>query len=376
MKKLMLIMAGALVSLSACSKSADEPVAKQNQAGEELVNINVSFEGEREPIQVVDQEGRALNLKTTVQDNLIKGIALDGGGEVDGVIYLYRLGDYGTDVNTNGIARRVKFKVNGNKISYKGTIATDVRRGELLFRKMDVYVGGQIKNQTIEPRGKKDPRGGDISYYPPTATCIRTEEGMDLSKFNPIFYSQGIDVTPAKDGQTQDYYSTGHKLKLFGEFISCRVRLARTVPNVQAKYNGFLLRGFGSEGATIEAPSKANGGKPTFGKVMASATRRPNQARFFSVGQTYYVWGDGKAPSIYSNANTNAQAPRSDDAYTFYLFTPIEPQGGIRPAFNRSTDVLTPKHGWVPPYWGKSDSQPYTSKQANFGKFHNLIVSF
>ena len=32
MKKLMLIMAGALVSLSACSKSADEPVAQpQNQ---------------------------------------------------------------------------------------------------------------------------------------------------------------------------------------------------------------------------------------------------------------------------------------------------------------------------------------------------------
>lgn len=375
MKKLMLIMAGALVSLSACSKSADEPVVQpQNQAGEELVNINVSFEGEREPIQVVDQEGRGLDLKTDVQGNLIKGITLDGSGEVNGVIYLYRPGYDKTPENVNGIARQVKFKVNGNKISYKGSFPTRIQRGYLPFTKMDVYVGGRIKRQTIEPDGVKDPRGGDIEYYPSNG-FIRTEEGMNLSQFNPIFYSQDVDVTVGKNGQTQDYYSTGHKLKLFGEFISCRVRLARRAPEVQAKFNGFLLRGFGSEGMVIQAPSKNSGGRPAFGKVMASATRPANQAKFIGLGKTYYVWGDGKAPSLYSNANTNAQAPRVDEAYTFYLFTPVEPQGGIRPSFGHNTAIFTPARNWGAPYWGASDSQPYTSKSANFGKFHNLILA-
>ena len=376
MKKLMLIMAGALVSLSACSKSADEPVAQQqqNQAGE-LVTINVSFEGEREPIQVVNQEGRGLDLKTDVQDNLIKNITVDGSGEVDGVIYLYRPGFDGTTANVNGIARQVKFKVNGNKISYRGSIPTRIQRGYLPFTTMDVYVGGRIKRQTIEPDNQKDPRGGSIEYYP-SIGCIPTQEGMNLSQFNPIFYSKGMPVTVGKSGQTQDYYSTGHKLKLFGEFISCRVRLARAGgASIQARYNGFLLRGFGSEGMVIEAPSKANGGRPTFGKVMASATRTPDKSIFIGLGKTYYVWGDQKAPSIYSNAGTNAQAPRTDDAYTFYLFTNVEPQGGIRPAYNRSTAIFTPARNWGAPYWGASDSQPYTSKSANWGKFHNLIVA-
>lgn len=67
MKKLMLIMAGALVSLSACSKSADEPVAQpQNQNVAEQETITLHIEGEREDVVVKDQEGRALNLKATV----------------------------------------------------------------------------------------------------------------------------------------------------------------------------------------------------------------------------------------------------------------------------------------------------------------------
>ena len=58
MKKLMLIMAGALVSLSACSKSADEPVAQpQNQNAAEQETITLHIEGEREDVVVKDQEG-------------------------------------------------------------------------------------------------------------------------------------------------------------------------------------------------------------------------------------------------------------------------------------------------------------------------------
>nr|WP_314773019.1 hypothetical protein [uncultured Porphyromonas sp.] len=67
MKKLMLSMAVALVTLSACSKSADEPVAQpQNQNAAEQETITLHIEGEREDVVVKDQEGRALNLKATI----------------------------------------------------------------------------------------------------------------------------------------------------------------------------------------------------------------------------------------------------------------------------------------------------------------------
>lgn len=81
MKKLMLIMAGALVSLSACSKSADEPVAQpQNQNAAEQETITLHIEGEREDVVVKDQEGRALNLKATIggPHNELLSFSVDG----------------------------------------------------------------------------------------------------------------------------------------------------------------------------------------------------------------------------------------------------------------------------------------------------------
>lgn len=67
MKRLMLSTAVALVALSACSKSIDEPVAQtQNQNAAEQETITLHIEGEREDVVVKDQEGRALNLKATI----------------------------------------------------------------------------------------------------------------------------------------------------------------------------------------------------------------------------------------------------------------------------------------------------------------------
>ena len=373
MKKIMLLMAAALVSLSACSKSANEPVVK-NQDDEVLESINLHIEGEREPISVIDENGRALDVKATVEDNLIKGITPSGDGEVDGIIYVFNPNGTFNPAHINGFARQVKFKVHGNKISFNGTLGkTRLRRGQLTFLKMNVYIGGHIKDQSIEPNGVNDPQGGSVAYYFPKR-CVKTEDGMNLASLDPIFYSEMMDITVGKDGQVQDYYSTGHKFKLFGEFISCRVRVGRLNTSVQGKYNGFLLRGFGLEGAILEAPDKNHWNRPYWRKSMASANRSADQATFIEIPgrPTYYIKADGSAPTL----TPAIPDSKNDDAFTFYLFTPVESQGGIRPSYNRRADIFTPSKPWVTKYWGTNgDATPHSSKANNRSKFHNLILN-
>ena len=269
----------------------------------------------------------------------------------------------------NGIARRVKFQVHGNKISYRGTLGnTRLRKGTLPFLKMDVYVGGRIKDQNYDTANGG--RGGDVEFYY-TNLCMRTQDGMDLSKFNPIFYSKGRDVTEGKtnQGQKQDYYSTGHKFKLFGEFVSFNFRMANG-GGVSAKFNGVLLRGFGRGGATLVGPTKTNGNKP-YMEVTTSSASLTNDGYFitFSDNKTYTIKGDGSLP-------VDVQTGVSEDpAYTLYLLTDVENQGGFRMGLNnaRSTIFLnnTGKNN-LPNYWQKSGTQLYSSKSANRGKFHNL----
>lgn len=93
MKKLMLIMSVALISLSACSKSVDEPVAQtKNQNDAEQGTITLHIEGEREDIAVVDQDGRALNLKATIGGNAqIEKVTVEDSDEVPGIIYLFNV---------------------------------------------------------------------------------------------------------------------------------------------------------------------------------------------------------------------------------------------------------------------------------------------
>ena len=374
MKKLMLIMAAALVSLSACSKSAEEPAAQQQQNDGELVPININIEGEREDVYVVDEDqaARGVDLTGSAVGNKLKAVTLKDG-EVDGVIYLYN--PKGTQGNqyVNGLARIVKFQVKGNRISYRGTLGQTRLRGnsQLPFLKMDIYIGGHIKRQSIQPKGEADPRGGSVEYYHPNF-CIKTEDGMDLSVFNPIFYSTFEDVKPGYNDRFANYYSTGHKFKLFGDFVSCRVRVGRNTVS-SSKYNGFLVRGFGTEGMTIEAPTKNTFNRPSFRAVQLSSNRSADQSAFYRIpgNKVYHFKGGGSAPTLTPNV-PNSQ---NDDAYTMYLFSNVEPKGGIRPAYNGNTDIFKPSQNYSPKYWG-TDTAPYAPKQFNFGygKLHNLLL--
>ena len=369
MKKIMLLMTAALVSLSACSKSANEPVVK-NQNDDELVgSINVTIEGEREDVSVLDENGRALNLKGSAEGNKLKGITL-GDGKVEGIIYIYSLKNPGSSDLRKGIARKVTFDVHNNKVSYRGPLKTgNLRKSDFPYAKMDVYIGGRIGTTTID-NGGANPHGGFVQYHS-SKDAVRTEDGMDLSVLNPLFYSKGMGMTPGKNGQAQDFYSTGHKFKLYGEFVSFRFRM---VNGAKARFNGFLVRGFGIGGIAINEPSSENGYTPTITVQNKTENATLGTPVSFIGEQTYYINGDGNAPY----KNRTQPDVKSDDAYTIYLFSPAEPKGGVRMAYSGSPNIFIDGTGDKlknsPTYWATAAGLPHYSGSKNYGKFHNLVL--
>lgn len=368
MKKIMLLMAAALVSLSACSKSANEPAVK-NQNDEALETINLTIEGEREDVSVLDENGRALNLKGSAEGPKLKGITLKDG-KVEGIIYMHTLKNPGSATARKGIARRVIFDVHNNKVSYRGPLKTGALiKGQLPYKYMDVYIGGRIGTTTIDD-GTPNPYGGFVQYHS-SKDAVRTEDGMDLSVLNPIFYSKNIPVTIGQNGQTQDYYSTNHKFKLYGEFVSFRFRM---VNGAKARFNSLLVRGFGIGGIAINEPSSTNGYTPQITVQNKTENATLGTPVSFTDGQTYYIKGDGNQPyKNYADPDT-----KSDDAYTIYLFTPAEPKGGVRMAYKGSPNIFIDGTGAKlknsPTYWATDAGLPHTSTYKNYGKFHNLVL--
>lgn len=375
MKRLMLLMSAALLALSSCSKGADEPQLR-DQNEEEQVTIRLHIEGTRDDVTVVDQEAHALNLTGTTRGNKITKVTLGNATEVDGIIYIYKDDIPRYDEAKNGFARKVKFKVQGNKFVFVGDLTTTrIRKGYLPYKKMNIYIGGKIKDTNILT--KNSTTEGSIEYNF-TELAMRTQGVMDLSRFNPIFYSEGVPIVlgDAKTNGPRDYYSTTHHFKLLGEFVSFRFRMNNGA-QTQAKFNGFLIRGFGhSAGVTIDEPTRANGNKPTM-RVSVKAVDDP-KGKFirFEDGAAYYINGDNKPPY------TNPSRPndKTDVAYTLYLFTPVEPYGGIRMGLTDARTTIFKKNpysnGNYPAYWGggATGATTFRSRSKNYGKFHNLIL--
>ena len=361
-------MAAALVSLSACSKSANEPAVK-NQNDEALETINLTIEGEREDVSVLDENGRALNLKGSAEGSKLKGITLKDG-KVEGIIYMHTLKNPGSATMRKGIARRVIFDVHNNKVSYRGSLKTGgLIKGQLPYAYMDVYIGGHIGSTTIDD-GTHNPYGGFVQYYS-SKKAVRTEDGMDLSVLNPIFHSKNIPVTIGQNGQTQDYYSINHKFKLYGEFVSFHFRM---VNGAKARFNSLLVRGFGIGGIAINEPSSTTSYTPKITVQNKTENATLGTRVNFTDGQTYYIKGDGFGPyKNYSDPDT-----KSDDAYTIYLFTPAEPKGGVRMAYNGSPNIFIDGTGAKlqnsPTYWATDAGLPHFSGSKNYEKFHNLIL--
>lgn len=383
MKKLMLIMAAALVSLSACSKTVDEPVARSvAQDDQVLTSLRLDIQGEREDVVIVNEEGRALDLKGRTSGsagNLLSGVTFGQSGTVDGIICLYTRDPnvIGAGPNAaNAIIRKVQFTQEGKRLHFRGELPNlSIKKGQLALLTMDVYVGGHIEGD-VNTAGVG--RGGGGVSYSYTSRAIRTQDGMDLSVLDPIFYSRGAKVYDGDDEDGVAYYSTTHKFKLLGEFVSLRFRL--NYPGRTAQISGFAVRGFGRGGIILKAPSSDNGYTPRFEVKEPTATHRLGMYTPFENPKTrttesFFINGDGTLP-YESQAKPS---DKKDIAYTLYLWTEVEPKGGIRVAHNSTTQNIVvggsrraPKP--VSNYWGTSDIYPYQVQAKNFGKFSNLVL--
>jgi|GEM_PF-591149 lipoprotein len=349
MKKLMLVVAAALVSLSACSKSADEPVAQKTQSpqGDAANVISLTIEGEREDIKIVDEDeqaARAVPIRGKVTGSKITGTVLQNSKTVDGLICVYPKTP-GRGDRASGLVRKVTFTVEGKRLRFKGEVnlaAYPANRIKDLL--MDVYVGGVIEKQ--ESGWPFQAGGGNKAYgaveFGWTPKVIRTEDGMDLSQLNPLFYSYAVPISVDKDGT---YVSTGHRFRLFGEFLSFRFRNDMNPEpggRTSVRFNALEVRGFGIGGLKLTAPEGGNGPQLALRKETWNA-KSPGQILSFPGNKTYYLNKASKFPlnKYYANGDEAKYRPEDveDVAYTIYLYPWLERFGGVRMWY---TNYLTP----------------------------------
>ena len=431
----MLIMAAALVSLSACSKSADEPVAQKTQSsqGDAANVISLTIEGEREDIKIVgedEQAARAVPIRGKVTGSKITGTVFGQTGRVDGIVCIYA-NKPAANEHFNGIIRKVTFTVDGKVLRFKGDLNIDPytasRAKDLL---MDVYIGGVI--QALNPNGwigepTPPTSGRDHSlryrrhgYRRPSQTeqplvagvefgwtpkVIRTEDGMDLSQLNPLFYSYARPI--AELTKNTSFASTGHSFKLFGEFLSFRFRNDMNPEpggRTSVRFNGLEVRGFGIGGLKLMEPDGNNGPQLALRKETWN-DKSPVQILSFPGNKTYYLNMASKLPlnKYYANGDDYKYRPEDveDVAYTIYLYPWLERSGGVRmwhqpagrrPAGDPSLSIF---YNWEqgatdhrvnePNYWATYSTivngiyrgaNPYYRKHGDDlgGTFNNLIL--
>lgn len=315
MKKLMLIMAAALVSLSACSKSADEPVVQKTQSSESDASsvISLTIEGEREDIKVVNEDeeaARALPLTGKVTGSKISGTVFGQSGKINGLVCVYAKAP-----NAPVVVRQVVFTVEGKRLRYNGDLnISPYTSDQVNALLMDVYVGGDVHN-VRNLRGTRNGRTNAYFFWTPKA--IRTKEGMDLSQLNPIFYSYARPIAELKGGT--NYASTTHSFRLFGEFLSFRFRSDMNPDpssTTSIRFDALEVRGFGIGGLKL-VEGDAYNGPQLMAKTETWDDPTAAQILRFDDGNTYRL-------------NRANKRPLEDAAYTIYLFPYVEPKGGVR----------------------------------------------
>ena len=405
MKKLMLVMTLALVALSACSKSGNEPVVQnliQSQESQYQDSIMLHIEAEREDVSVQEvQNPHGITLFAGITNTLIKSIVINGSGEEDGFIYLYDDDATASPIN-HSIVCYVKFQVQGKKVSFRGKIPVNspVRKvSDLKTRKVAIFVGGNV------PEHLKDttqPIPAISLRYKYTDLALRTKPGMRLDRFKPLFYSIGDDiVVGGRDEKGDlDFRVEMKKLKLYGEFVTFRFRLdgSRAEKNAIVKFNGVSVRGFGTGGFWINEPTPFYYGAtkqyPYFWKDSQDADEYGGRFIPFEDGATYYLKANGQSP--FKNPAEDSDLNRLDVSYTLYFPDEHETVGGVRMAFGTKGQKMTP-HGTeifhsgisgdyrnLPNYWGDDPgldptdpfgvyrTSPYQKKIKTGNKFHNV----
>lgn len=351
MKKFLLLFSSAVLALTSCSKQVDEPSVN---TPEQNSTIHLNIEGEREDIPMVDASGRAINLTGNVANKKITSITLEFSEQVDGIVCIY-------NKEGKGFTRQVKFDVNGRKFVFKGNINLNGASKELLRdAKMDIYVGGDYIYE-----GDDKP-----VIYKPSIKPIPTQDKMNLTQFNPIFFSRGVPVSPGGSSSDVDFDSKGHRFRLFGHFVSLRFRNPR--PGFNLNFNGIIVDAFANQGFQLKTPNQTSSSTaPTVGFKEGDnigGLARPGIGIF-------YPFSDGRTITLNGPASEGqTSVPAGDPAYTVYIHTPAQWVGGFRFGKDAATGVspFTSAHG---------SSYNYTNLQKSFdenertGKFYNLFLT-
>jgi len=382
MKRFTLLLTVAITLLSSCAKEASEPTHPEQVPGSKEHSFEFTMEGENETY--LEGEAKALPFypKAHVENGKITNISIEtqaGPQTVKGIAYFY------DPVNGKGIAKELDFKVEGRRITYRGSIGNPDRIGngsQMInagYTRVSFFVGGTFKViGDTDSKGTKFEYSTGVQKVPgkgvQNLTLQRTTPALDLSKFDPIFISEDNEVliSPPKQGGEPNGVTTKRcKFRLFGEFINLRFR-SRAVGK-DFRFNGITIGGFASTGLHLEKPMNGQNksSAPKFVAKTPSSTALDNGG----LGGIFYPFTDH--PVEYKmSAPTSASAPSKlpgDPCYTLYLLSEAEPEGGIRFGFIRSNHSIfrdfhyNQKHNVTNLMGKKADSR-------NFGKFRNLTL--
>ena len=391
MKRATLLLTVAITLLSSCGKEANEPTHPEQVPGSREHSFEFTMEGENETY--LEGEAKALPFypKAHVENGKITNISIETTSApqiVKGIAYFY------DPVNGKGIAKELYFKIEGRRISYRGDIGklqsdpkdseTEIKDGAGLIKAgythVSFFIGGTFKNiEDTDGKGTKFEYSIGVQKVPgrgiQNLTLQRTTPALDLSKFDPIFISEGNELQATKrDGRkvTGIFTKEQCKFRLFGEFINLRFR-SRAVGK-DFRFNGITIAGFAATGLHLEKPKNGQNksSAPKFVPKTSSSTAFTKDA---GLGGMFYPFPDHPVP-YEMDAPTSASVPSKlpdDPCYTLYLLSEAEPEGGIRFGLVRSNHNIfrehkyTQKHNVTNLMGKKADSK-------NFGKFRNLTL--
>ena len=398
MKRFTLLLTVAITLLSSCAKEASEPTHPEQVPGSREHSFEFTMEGENETY--LEGEAKALPFypKAHVENGKITNISIEtqaGPRTVKGIAYFY---DPKAEApNGKGIARVLDFKIDGRRITFRGDIGklqsdpkepkTEIKDGAGLIKAgythVSFFIGGTFKNiEDTDGKGTKFEYSTGVQKVPgkglQNLTLQRTTPALDLSKFDPIFISEGNELQATKrDGRkiTGIFTKERCKFRLFGEFINLRFR--NRAVGKGFRFNGITIAGFASSGLHLEKPynGRNKSAAPKFISKLSTSTAFTEGT---GLGGIFYPFPDRKDAYAYvmstpKSASDPAKLP-DDPCYTLYLLSEAEPEGGIRFGFRSNYNSIFTGHEYSMKEDNVTNLMGKKADSRNFGKFRNLTL--
>ena len=399
MKRFTLLLTVAITLLSSCAKEASEPTHPEQVPGRREHSFEFTMEGENETY--LEGEAKALPFypKAHVENGRITNISIEtqaGPQIVKGIAYFYDPKAEAPD--GKGIARVLDFKIDGRRITFRGDIGklqsdpkdseTEIKDGAGLIKAgythVSFFIGGTFKNiEDTDGKGTKFEYSTGVQKVPgkglQNLTLQRTTPALDLSKFDPIFISEGNELQATKrDGRkiTGIFTKERCKFRLFGEFINLRFR--NRAVGKGFRFNGITIAGFASSGLHLEKPynGRNKSAAPKFISKLSTSTAFTEGT---GLGGIFYPFPDRKDAYAYvmSAPKESASVPSKlpgDPCYTLYLLSEAEPEGGIRFGYRSNYNSIFAGSKYSMKEDNVTNLMGKKADSKNFGKFRNLTL--